>query len=56
METVTNRILNDFVQACSPLFCKVTGDFKSRGGVAIEVEAEYSKDVDEKASPQVTNG
>lgn len=58
METVTNRILNDFVGACSPIFCKVTGSFKSRGGIVIEVEAEYSKDIDEdtEVSTQTTDG
>ncbi len=32
-EAVTNRILDDLVQACGPRFIEVTGDFFVRGGI-----------------------
>lgn len=40
-EAVINRILDDFVRACAPRFARVTGEFASRGGVAIRVVAEH---------------
>lgn len=43
METLTNRILDDLVAACSPRRMTVTGDFAARGGITIRVEAEYGK-------------
>jgi len=43
METVTNRILNDLVEACSPRSMEVTGDFAPRGGIAISVTASSKK-------------
>jgi 7-cyano-7-deazaguanine reductase len=36
-----NGILDDLVAALSPRWCKVTGEFAVRGGIAITVEAEY---------------
>ena len=42
-EHVTNRILDDVVKALDPLSCKVTGAFNARGGISINVEAEYRK-------------
>ncbi|WP_028575771.1 preQ(1) synthase [Desulfonatronovibrio hydrogenovorans] len=44
METVVNRILDDLVARCSPRQMKVTGRFKARGGIAIDVAAEYSRE------------
>jgi 7-cyano-7-deazaguanine reductase len=41
METVTNRILDDLVQACSPREMTVSGVFLPRGGIGITVEATY---------------
>jgi len=41
METLTNRILDDLVQACKPRRMVVTGDFRPRGGIAIVVEASF---------------
>ncbi len=41
-EAVTNQILDDIVEACSPRRAKVTGSFRPRGGIAIHVEAEYA--------------
>jgi 7-cyano-7-deazaguanine reductase len=41
-EAVTNRILDDFVAACSPRSAVVTAEFSARGGIALTVRAEYS--------------
>jgi 7-cyano-7-deazaguanine reductase len=40
-ESVTNRILDDFVGACSPREASVTAEFSARGGIALTVRAEY---------------
>jgi 7-cyano-7-deazaguanine reductase len=40
-EAVTNRILDDFVRACSPREANVTAEFSARGGIALTVRAEY---------------
>jgi 7-cyano-7-deazaguanine reductase len=40
-EAVTNRILDDFVAACSPRYALITAQFSARGGVALTVRAEY---------------
>jgi 7-cyano-7-deazaguanine reductase len=42
-EHVTNAILDDLVKALKPRWCKVTADFSVRGGISINVEAEYKK-------------
>jgi 7-cyano-7-deazaguanine reductase len=36
-EAVTNRLLDDFVRACSPRRCQVTGTFTPRGGITTTV-------------------
>lgn len=41
METIVNKILNDFVKACDPKWCEVRGIFNPRGGIEIEVVADY---------------
>jgi 7-cyano-7-deazaguanine reductase len=43
-EHVTNVILDDLVEALDPHYCKVTGEFAVRGGIAITVEAEYERE------------
>jgi 7-cyano-7-deazaguanine reductase len=43
-EAVTNRILDDFVHACSPHEAIVMAEFSARGGIALTVRAEYSDD------------
>lgn len=43
-EAVTNRILDDLVQATSPRFMCVTGDFNVRGGIHTKVKAEFRKE------------
>ena len=40
-EAVANRILDDFVRACSPRYAVVTAQFSARGGIALTVRAEY---------------
>ena len=40
-EAVTNRVLDDFVKACSPRRAIVTAQFSARGGIALSVRAEY---------------
>jgi 7-cyano-7-deazaguanine reductase len=40
-EAVTNRILDDFVKACSPREATVTAQFSARGGIALQVRAEH---------------
>jgi 7-cyano-7-deazaguanine reductase len=40
-EAVTNRVLDDFVKACSPREVIVTAEFSARGGIALTVRAEY---------------
>jgi 7-cyano-7-deazaguanine reductase len=42
-EHVTNLILDDVVEALDPMECHVTGAFKSRGGIAITVNADYRR-------------
>jgi 7-cyano-7-deazaguanine reductase len=42
-ESVTNRILDDLVEACSPLRMTVVGDFTPRGGIKTVVTARYEK-------------
>lgn len=43
-EHVTNQILDDFVAACRPIRCTVTGDFNVRGGIKTVVTAQYEKE------------
>ena len=40
-EAVTNRILDDLVQACEPKAMTVIGDFNVRGGIHTTITAEY---------------
>ena len=42
-EAVTNRILDDLVQALQPRSMIVTGDFNVRGGIHTTVHAEYKR-------------
>jgi 7-cyano-7-deazaguanine reductase len=42
-EHVTNKILDDIVEACAPLRCEVVGDFNVRGGIKTLVRATYEK-------------
>ena len=47
-EAVTNRILDDFVKACSPREAVITAQFSARGGIALTVRAEYPDLAEEK--------
>ena len=40
-ENAVNRILHDVVQACHPVWARVTGDFSARGGLSSKIEARY---------------
>ena len=40
-EEITNRILDDVVAACGPRWAKVKGAMNPRGGISIDVTAEY---------------
>jgi 7-cyano-7-deazaguanine reductase len=40
-ETVTNRILDDFVRACRPRAATVIAEFSARGGIALTVRANF---------------
>lgn len=40
-EAVTNRILDDFLRACSPREAIITAQFSARGGIALTVRAQY---------------
>lgn len=42
-ETVTNKILDDLVEACQPVRAEVKGCFNVRGGITTEVTARYEK-------------
>jgi len=42
-EHVVNRILDDFVDACSPRWAKITGEFGLRGGIRTTVTREYKE-------------
>lgn len=42
-EHVTNQILDDLVAALEPHFCEVIGAFSVRGGIALTVEAQYTR-------------
>lgn len=42
-EDLTNRILDDLVEACQPRRMTVVGDFTVRGGIATTVTSAYEK-------------
>ncbi len=42
-EMATNRILDDLVESCEPIWMKVEGDFNARGGITTVVSAVYEK-------------
>ena len=42
-ETVTNRILDDLVEACAPRWMRVTGAFNVRGGITPRVIVEHGE-------------
>ena len=42
-ENIVNQILEDVVKACNPVWAKVVGDFRPRGGISTIVEATYPR-------------
>jgi 7-cyano-7-deazaguanine reductase len=42
-EAVTNKMLNDFVQACAPRFMRLKAEFNVRGGIYTTVVAEHTE-------------
>jgi 7-cyano-7-deazaguanine reductase len=49
-EHVINIILDDFIKAVDPHWCRITGEFNMRGGITISVEAEHIKTPKAKAA------
>jgi 7-cyano-7-deazaguanine reductase len=41
MESITNKVLRDFVEVCQPRWMRVVGNFAPRGALSIAVAAEY---------------
>lgn len=42
-ENAVNRILRDLVAACDPVWMKVTGEFRARGGIETRVEVRHDR-------------
>jgi 7-cyano-7-deazaguanine reductase len=42
-EHLTHRILEDLVRAVDPLYMRIAGDFKNRGGIGCKATAEYRR-------------
>ena len=42
-ETVTNKIMDDFKNACNPKKIQVIGNFNARGGISTQVIANWPK-------------
>lgn len=42
-ETITNKVLEDLVSVCFPRWMEVVGAFAPRGGISLDVTAEYKK-------------
>ncbi|MBM4125436.1 MAG: NADPH-dependent 7-cyano-7-deazaguanine reductase QueF [Nitrospira sp.] len=40
-ENAVNRILQDIVSSCRPVWAVVTGEFTARGGLSSRIEAKY---------------
>ena len=47
-ENIVNQVLDDVVKACNPVWAKVVGDFRPRGGISTIVEAFYPRPHDSK--------
>ncbi|MDY6863992.1 MAG: preQ(1) synthase [Thermodesulfobacteriota bacterium] len=43
-EHVTNKILDDIVNICNPMWAEVVGKFNVRGGISINITARYEKE------------
>ncbi|MGF1583646.1 MAG: preQ(1) synthase [Gemmataceae bacterium] len=42
-ETLMNKLLDDFVEACHPVRCKVVGNFTPRGGIRSVITVEFNR-------------
>jgi 7-cyano-7-deazaguanine reductase len=42
-ENVINRVLNDFVEACKPVWAEVIGEFTPRGGIKSRARVRYPR-------------
>ena len=42
-EAITNKILDDMITVCEPLWMKITTEWSVRGGIHSKIEAEYTK-------------
>ena len=42
-ENIVNQILDDVVRAVNPVWAKVVGDFRPRGGISTTIEANYPR-------------
>ena len=42
-ENVVNRVLEDVVKACDPVWAVVRGEFRPRGGIATTVQARWPR-------------
>ncbi len=49
-EHVINTMLDDFLKAVDPHWCRITGEFNIRGGVGITVEADHVKTPEAKTA------
>ena len=47
-ENIVNQVLDDVVKATDPIWVKVVGDFRPRGGISTIVEAFYPRPEDSK--------
>lgn len=43
-EHATNKILNDLVACCDPLYMRIEANWNARGGLGTEVVVEYTKE------------
>ncbi len=43
-EHLTQRLLEDLVRACEPLYLRVEGNFRERGGIGCKASAEYRRE------------
>jgi len=48
-EHVVNRLLDDFMSACRPRRCRVTGAFTPRGGITTTVTCNFDKKMESEA-------
>ncbi|MGB8538952.1 MAG: preQ(1) synthase [Acidobacteriaceae bacterium] len=47
-ENVVNRVLEDVVKACDPVWAVVKGDFRPRGGISTVIEARWPRPLHEQ--------